>query len=122
MTASSDYGRFAREELALRKGLGYPPFQRLLRVIAAAEDKKHAEQLCSQIATRATQLSSEHRVTILGPTEAPLEKVKNLWRYHLLCKSNSISVLQHIMRQLKAITAEVKNARIVFDLEPQDML
>jgi primosomal protein N' (replication factor Y) len=122
MTASSNYGRFAREELALRKVLGYPPFQRLLRVIAAAEDKSHAEHLCSQIAARATEISSQHHVTILGPTAAPLEKVKNLWRYHILCKSPSISVLQHIMRQLKAITNDVKNARVVFDLEPQDML
>ena len=122
MTAASDYGRFAREELALRKGLGYPPFQRLLRIITASEDRNHAERLCAEIGSRAIQLSAEHRVTILGPAVAPLERVKNLWRYHLLCKSSSISILQHLMRQLKATTAEVKNARVSFDLEPQDML
>lgn len=122
MTVSGDYNRFAREELALRKGLGYPPFQRLLRVITAAEDKAYAEQLCQQIVSLAAPLCSQHNVTILGPAAAPLERVKNLWRYHLLFKNGSIAILQHVMRQLKVQMEDVKGARIVFDLEPQDML
>jgi primosomal protein N' (replication factor Y) len=121
-TVAGNYERFAREELALRKGLGYPPFQRLLRTIVAAENKEFAEKLSGQIANVAATFCSRHSVTALGPAAAPLERVKNMWRYHILFKSSSISILQQLLHELKRQVEGVKGARVVFDLEPQDML
>jgi primosomal protein N' (replication factor Y) len=61
-------------------------------------------------------------ITLLGPAPAPVEKVRNYWRFHILFKAQSAAKLQNLMLRLKRDSAGEKNARIVFDLDPQDML
>ncbi len=121
-TASSDYLAFAAGELQLRQALEYPPFQRLLRIIIAAEDKTVAQQWARHV-SEITQAACEGRgVSVLGPAPAPLEKIRSHWRYHILCKAPSASLLQSIMQRIKSALPEQKKARLLFDLDPQDML
>jgi primosomal protein N' len=42
MTIAANYLGFVKQELEMREMLGYPPFQRLLRIIVRAEDKNSA--------------------------------------------------------------------------------
>jgi primosomal protein N' (replication factor Y) len=121
-TVSGKYDEFATGELTLRQTLGYPPFQRLLRVVVAAEDKALAQRYSAQLAAIAGPICDERQITLLGPAVAPLERIRNHWRYHVLFKSSSISLLQHLLRQLKAAVDAPKTVRLIFDLEPQDML
>ncbi len=121
-TVRADYGAFAEGELELRKALEYPPFQRLLRIIIAAEDRNAAQQWAQQVSSVTAAACAGRGIAVLGPAPAPLEKVRNLWRYHIVCKASSASLLQGVMQQIKAALADAKQARIVFDLDPQDML
>lgn len=122
MTVASNYGAFAKHELQIREELGYPPFQRLLRIIVSAEDRAEAMSKAGLIAQWATPLAAAHTIPILGPAPAPIEKIRKLWRYHILLKSPSTSLLQHIMQKLKRSSGSIKNIRIAFDLDPHDML
>jgi primosomal protein N' (replication factor Y) len=122
MTVAADYLSFASQELAMREMLGYPPFQRLLRIIVGAEEKSAAERLAARIAENARLDAEALDVTVLGPAPAPVEKVRNYWRYHILCKAQSAAKLQHLMYRLKHDSGNDKGSRIVFDLDPQDML
>ena len=122
MTITADYFGFAKQELEMREMLGYPPFQRLLRVIVGAEDKNSAATIAARIAGRAEEPCDKLGITLLGPAPAPVEKVRNYWRYHILFKAQSAAKLQNLMLRLKRDSAGEKNARIVFDLDPQDML
>lgn len=121
-TVASDYVAFAEGELQLRRSLEYPPFQRLLRIIIAAEDKSVAQQWAQRV-SEVTQSTCEGRgVSVLGPAPAPLEKIRSHWRYHILCKAPSASLLQSIMQRIKSSLPDQKKARLIFDLDPQDML
>ena len=122
MTIAADYPGFAKQELEMREMLGYPPFQRLLRIIVGAEDKNSAATIAARIAGRAAEPCDALGITLLGPAPAPVEKVRNYWRYHILFKAQSAAKLQNLMLRLKRDSAGEKNARIVFDLDPQDML
>jgi primosomal protein N' (replication factor Y) len=122
MTIAADYLGFAKQELEMREMLGYPPFQRLLRIIVGAEDKNSAATIAARIAGRAAEPCDALGITLLGPAPAPVEKVRNYWRYHILFKAQSAAKLQNLMLRLKRDSAGEKNARIVFDLDPQDML
>jgi primosomal protein N' (replication factor Y) (superfamily II helicase) len=122
MTIAADYHGFARQELEMRQMLGYPPYQRLLRIIVGAEDKNTASTIANHIAARATEPCEALGITLLGPAPAPVEKVRNYWRFHILFKAQSAAKLQNLMLRLKRDSAGEKNARIVFDLDPQDML
>lgn len=122
MTIASNFKGFAEQELRMREMLGYPPYQRLLRVIVGAEDKATANSIASIMAQRATEPCEALGITLLGPAPAPVEKVRNFWRYHILFKAQSAAKLQNLMLRLKRDVSGDKRARIVFDLDPQDML
>jgi primosomal protein N' (replication factor Y) len=122
MTIAADYHGFASQELAMRESLGYPPFQRLLRIIVGAEERGNAERLAARIAENARASADALEVTVLGPAPAPVEKVRSFWRYHILCKAPSAAKLQHLMSHLKLETLADKGSRVVYDLDPQDML
>ncbi len=122
MTIAADYHGFAQQELGMREMLGYPPYQRLLRIIVGAEDKNTASTIANHIAARAAEPCEALGVTLLGPAPAPVEKVRNYWRFHILFKAQSAAKLQNLMLRLKRDSAGEKSARIVFDLDPQDML
>ena len=122
MTVASNFQGFAEHELGMRQMLGYPPYQRLLRVVVGAEDKNTASCIASNLAQRATDACDKLGITLLGPAPAPVEKVRNYWRYHILFKAQSAAKLQNLMLRLKRDVEGEKKARIVFDLDPQDML
>ncbi len=122
MTIAGNYQGFAGEELRMRQMLGYPPFQRLLRIIVGAEEKFAAERIAIRIAASARTVCEELGVTVLGPAPAPVEKVRNFWRYHILCKALSAAKLQNLMHRLKLDAPQDKGSRVIFDLDPQDML
>jgi primosomal protein N' (replication factor Y) len=122
MTIAADYHGFAHQELGMREMLGYPPYQRLLRIIVGAEDKNTASTIANHIAARAAEPCDALGITLLGPAPAPVEKVRNYWRFHILFKAQSAAKLQNLMLRLRRNSAGEKNARIVFYLDPQDML
>jgi primosomal protein N' (replication factor Y) len=122
LTASAKYDEFAQQELAIREQLHYPPFHKLLRVVVSAPDRTVALQKAAELATSATSLSAQRAMQILGPAPAPIEKIRTLWRYHILLRSASIASLQHAMKQLKRIFQSKDDTRISYDLDPHDML
>jgi primosomal protein N' (replication factor Y) len=121
-TTQSDFIGFADSELSNRRGLGYPPFQKLLRIVVSGEDRTTTLSHATTIAQLAAQYGEKHQVTILGPAPAPIEKVRGLWRYHILAKSSSGPILQNVMRQVKRDSGNSKAVRIAYDLDPHDML
>jgi primosomal protein N' (replication factor Y) len=122
MTIAADYERFAEIELSLRRELRYPPFQKLLRIVISAEERTLAQRQSIAIASRGQAIAASLGVTMLGPAPAPIEKVRNMWRYHVLFKAESTPTLQHLMRKLKEENGSPKQVRVIFDIDPQDML
>jgi primosomal protein N' (replication factor Y) len=122
MTAQSNFEGFARQELDLRRALEYPPFSKLLRIIISAADRSEALQVATAVAHTIQTRLSQRGVTSLGPAPAPIEKVRTLWRYHILLKSRSAGELQNVMKLLKQVHTSSERVRVAFDLDPHDML
>ena len=115
---------FMHSELAMRKALSYPPYVRILRVLCTAQDQALAQhginQLTEVLKTLRVVISSE--VTILGPVAAPLSRLRSEWRFHLICKSAKISPLLAILSTGKKLSKAMRNVRVIFDLDPQEMM
>jgi primosomal protein N' (replication factor Y) len=122
MTIASDYERFAEIELKLRHDLRYPPFQKLLRIVISAEERAYAQRHSIALASLAHTIAASLGVAMLGPVPAPIEKVRNMWRYHILFKADTTPTLQHLMKKLKESAQTHKQVRVIFDIDPQDML
>ena len=69
--------------LAERNELFYPPFSRLSRFVCLGSDKTKVKE---KIYFIYDLLRKNKDFKILGPSIAPIEKINNLWRYHILIK------------------------------------
>lgn len=115
---------FIQHDLKLREELSYPPHARLLRVIVLSEDPAAAHQGIERLAgalKNSDEVKTES-VRLLGPVPAPLGRLRGEWRWHLLLKSKRISHLLSLMSAGKRFTTQQKKIRVIFDLDPQDML
>lgn len=110
---------FMQRELERRQQLGYPPARRLLLVRAQHERQEEAAEAARRVAAAFRRLDPE-QLTVLGPSPAPLERLRGLYRYQLLVKSRSISRLLHAARQVRERVQT--RARLNFDVDPFDML
>jgi primosomal protein N' (replication factor Y) len=126
-TLSQDYPGFADYELRSRRAMLYPPFIRLLRIVSFSIDKERGPQSLMQLKsfldrTVLTGLPSNEAVRIMGPTAAPIQKVKGEYRTHLLLKCSSARTLNRLMRCARDQTPLIKGIRFIFDVDPVDML
>ena len=81
---AQDFEGFAASELPFREGLGYPPFQALSLYRAEADTPREAREALEAFRRRL----SVPGLKVLGPLEAPVPRVKDRWRMHLLLKGS----------------------------------
>jgi len=86
LAAAGDFDAFARYELLQRKEAGYPPFQRLLRVIFEDVEEERVKQESEQLADALRAQTFSRALRVLGPGVAPLALVRNRHRHHFLVK------------------------------------
>jgi primosomal protein N' (replication factor Y) len=111
---------FLEGELARRRELGYPPFRRLVRVLAAASSGDVAEGVAA--AVRAAVEPALAGDVMLGP--APLFRLRDRWRSHVLIKTEhplrAAGVLRGVVRDLAGDLRRA-SATAVVDVDPQSL-
>lgn len=79
-----DFEGFAEEELRYREALAYPPFTALLLYRSEGDAMEAARQA---LEAQKARLSAVPGLRMLGPLEAPVPKVRDRFRMHLLVKA-----------------------------------
>lgn len=123
-TVKKDYIGFAQQELATRSELQYPPFSRLLRIVASSSEEKDVTTLLEHLAKLIRQYDEIHGLglSLLGPAPCPLSRLKNEWRWHILLKSKRSQGLVSLLTLLKDKMPRLKKIKVLYDLDPHDML
>lgn len=119
-----DYLTFYKQEFCLRKRLGYPPAGRLVALNFSGTDPKKVAEAAEKTALHARAGWSAQGIEVLGPSEAPISRLKGKSRWHILLKSASRRPVHHLAEHLvqvipKIIAAEVK---LFIDIDPLDMM
>ncbi|UCG51093.1 MAG: primosomal protein N' [Candidatus Latescibacterota bacterium] len=83
---SHDYDGFMKEELRVRKQLGYPPFSRIVLASFASYKKETLERVVRCWTDEARRCFAGQTLDILGPAPPPIERVKNRYRNQVLIK------------------------------------
>ena len=68
-----------------RKSLFYPPYSRLIRIIVISNNINKIKKESNKIADI---FRKNKNLQIIGPSEAPIDKINNNWRFHILIKMN----------------------------------
>ena len=116
-----DYKSFFHEEIKSRKKWSYPPFSRLclLRIDCLKEEQGKA--FAREIAAEAVQLAPQG-IQVLGPSPAPLMKIKNRYRFQILIKGKKHQLLDAFLKALLAKSKKKAFAQIKVDRDPLSML
>ncbi|MDZ7330414.1 MAG: primosomal protein N' [candidate division KSB1 bacterium] len=100
-----DFKRFFLSELPVRKELNYPPFGRLVHILFSGENALDVQNGAEEF--HQTLHIPDALGKILGPIPAPLTKLKNKYRWHMIIKVNKAQDPKG--EQLRGILLEALN-------------
>ncbi|GFI21679.1 primosomal protein N' [Lachnospiraceae bacterium] len=118
--ANQDYEHFFAEEIAYRDLMMYPPVAHMLAVLVLSNDEKMAEIQINTLAEQAKQQFGNRKFVLIGPTEACIGKINDIYRYIFYIKHGEYQVLTAVKDALEqTVYARKWNADSVqFDFDP----
>ncbi|QOR36193.1 primosomal protein N' [Clostridium sp. 'deep sea'] len=120
-----NYKGFYEQEIKFRSKFMYPPFKQLIRIICVHEEQRIARRglvfIYKQLATENSSY------TVLNPTPAPLNKINNKYRWHLIIKYDSKVKLHESIKnavaELRKRSSKIeKPLRVIIDINPENIL
>ena len=124
-TRTHDFAGFYEDEIALRRDLGYPPFSRMINITVSGTGKELAEKGAARLGQQARRLADgsnyKGRLTVIGPMEAPLGKVRGRYRRQLLVRGKQVRALHAFVRQLIE-GADIAGCEIRVDVDPMNFM
>jgi len=115
LACNHDVTTFLSEELVFRRSFSYPPVTRLTLIRFEAASERLARD-AAEAAARAVAPLSE-RVRLRGPAPAPLERIRNHWRWQILLSAANRELLRELVEKIEA-QAIPKGVRRVIDVDP----
>ena len=116
-----DTKKYYNISLAERMELSYPPFSKLVRIFLKGKKLNQINSLMSQIA----KLLEKNKFTILGPTAAPIEKINDFYRSHIIIKTNKPLLFQDFYMknfELNQKLSNIKGIKFRIDVDPLSLL
>src|SRR5208282_671836 len=120
-----DYARFMRRELQLRRDLMYPPFARLAMVRIEGAEPRLVRRVAEQVAKSLGRGSTPEGIRVLGPAPAPIERIKQRYRWQVMVKSRELKPMRAAIAAMRAEvgpSAERDDIYLAIDIDPVRML
>jgi primosomal protein N' (replication factor Y) len=118
--ARHDVKGFVERELEARRELGYPPFSRLALLRCDAILEPRALEAATRLAAAARRAGGP-AVRVLGPAPAPIARLRNRFRFHVLLRSVERTDLKKALLAV-ARTEVDRHVRVAIDVDPVNML
>ncbi len=97
-----DYKGFFKWEIKRRKELNYPPFTHLIRIVVERRKRDSAKEVCEKL-----KEELEDKADVIGYSICPIEKRSNLYRYHLLLRTENPLKITPFLKNLKGVKIDV---------------
>jgi primosomal protein N' (replication factor Y) (superfamily II helicase) len=120
-----DYARFMRRELQLRRDLMYPPFARLAMVRIEGAQPHLVRRTAETVAKSLARSSTPDGIRVLGPAPAPIERIKQRYRWQVMIKSRELKPIRAAIAGMRAEvgpSAERDDLFLAVDIDPVRML
>ena len=125
-----DYKGFFYSKIKSRETLFYPPFSRLCLLRMDSLKEKEAGDFAKQIVKVAKELAMsvqkenqmKYGIQILGPSPAPLMKIKNRYRFQILIKGENYRLLDQYLKKLFIKIPKKSFIQLKVDRDPSFML
>lgn len=121
-----DYEGFYQKEMAYRHSLHYPPFSHLGRFLLTGTRAGEVEGAINILYSKLKEFAGqeEGELRFLGPAPAPLSRIKDYYRWHLVLKSSREDLLRAVAARGLQVADHFTSGRlrVIIDLEPQNLI
>jgi len=119
--ARGDGQAFIHREIEERAAYHLPPFGQLAAIIVSAEEREDAENYARALRRLAPEAAG---LSILGPAEAPLARLRGRWRFRLLIQAQTrrLHIQAYIRALIEAAPKPKSGVRAQIDIDPQSFL
>ncbi len=118
-----DYAGLYKREMEIRKNPMFPPYLRLVNIKVSGTKEAQVQQAAGKIAELCRQ-QKQQGFTVLGPAPAPIDRLRDRYRWQILLKGQQSAVLHERCREiLESQTTFAKgDVRIGIDIDPESMM
>ena len=121
--AAHDFHGFAEKELQFRRWMHYPPFAVLANLVVQSPRFEEAAAWSAQLGNwfQNTPLDG---VRVLGPATAPISRLKRIYRFHFVIKSEKRAALARTLRSVlaQAETLKIPQRSLVIDIDAVNLM
>ncbi|MDP8268173.1 MAG: primosomal protein N' [Candidatus Tenebribacter davisii] len=120
-----NFESFAEMEMDMRKHLKYPPEYKLARFVFSHKNEQYLKERINkntQVINELKKLFKPEQLTILGPIDAPMVKIQNNYRYHLILKADSVKIVSAAVIFLKENLKMGSTIKQVIDIDPYSLM
>lgn len=125
-----DYNKFYKTEIMLREEFLYPPFVNIISILVYGEDRynvQHVIKSCYDIIKKESFFINDFNKHFIGPNPAPLEKIKNNYRWQIIIKieNNHMECMKNIIKRvciLNEFNLKLDNVKFSIDVNPLTIL
>jgi primosomal protein N' (replication factor Y) len=116
-----DPGLLYGPEEADRRSLGYPPYSRIANIGFAGARQTDVRDAASMFAEGLREAVPEGW-SVLGPSPAPIARIKGRWRWHVVVKSPDGPAMPSLLSRLDTEIAVPEQVTRTIDVDPAGML
>jgi len=122
-----DYKGFFAIESEFRRALNYPPFAKLINLRFDGPKADEVEKRAKSVAAQLRQLQVREPkfnpgIEVLGPAAAPIEKLRDRFRWQLLLKGKNSASLLEFASHARKLSPDSRAGRLQIDVDPYSML
>lgn len=132
LSKTHDYKSFYDCEVNLRKEFMYPPFYNMISIVISGENNISVREISYKIykliSDNSFWIDKEDKGNfIIGPYPAPLEKIKNNFRWQIILKSKkeNINSFKSLLKRVlinNEHKLDMENIKISIDIDPNSIL
>ena len=116
-----DYAGFVEQELAFRRSLHYPPYERFVLVTARGRSEEKTLFVIENLAKEMERLDLPE-TEITGPAPAPIARIEERYRFQIFLRTRRIMAVTPRLRPLFMDRAWPDDIRITLDVDPVNLL
>mgnify|MGYP000739547022 CR=1 FL=1 len=116
-----NYESFFKEEIKIRKAMEYPPYSYIVNFVVVSQNEEYAKKGIESVYKLLQECAKTANLKIYGPSESPIFKVENQYRYHVLVKFKKALQMIDVANLIKE-RYNYNNAELIIDVNPLNTL
>jgi len=111
-----DFDGFAKQELASRRELSYPPFAHLVQVGFRGRSERQTA-CCAEQSSKNLRAGLQEHVIVSEGVASPLARAKGFYRYQVLLRGRSVREMVEVLRRYTMETRLPSGVRMTVDVD-----